>query len=90
MLPSTVIVLEALYAGDNGLFLKTLNITDFGTKTSQERLWDNGLITPTPVADPHLQITGQPGHSDPEVKRGGPGLKKRNFFRPSGLTLVKK
>ena len=58
MLPSTVIVLEALYAGDNGLFLKTLNITDFGTKTSQELLWDNGLITPTPVDDPDLQITG--------------------------------
>ena len=90
MLPSTVIVLEALYAGENGLVLQTLNITDFGTKTSQERLCDNGLITPTPLADPHLQITGQPGHSDPEVKKGGPGIKKRNFFRPSGLTLVKK
>lgn len=55
-----MIVLEALYAGDNGLFLNTLNITDFGNKTSQELLLDNGLITPTPVADPHLQMTGSP------------------------------
>ena len=85
-----MIVLEALYAVDNGLVLQTLNITDFGTKTSQELLLDNGLITPTPVAHPNLQITGQPGHPDPEIKGGGPGLKKRNFFRPSGLTLVKK
>lgn len=53
-----MIVLEALYAVDNGLVLQTLNITDFGTKTSQELLLDNGLITPTPVMDPDLQITG--------------------------------
>ena len=32
------------------------------------------------VADPDLQITGGPGHPDPEI-RGGGGLQK-NFFRP--------
>ena len=80
MLPSTVIVLEALYAGENGLVLQTLNITDFGTKTSQERLCDNGLITPTPLADPHLQITGQPGHPDPEIKGGGDPVSKKETF----------
>ena len=77
-----MIVLEALYAVDNGLVLQTLNITDFGTKTSQELLLDNGLITPTPEADPHLQITGQPGHPDPEIKGGGTRSQKKKLFPP--------
>ena len=41
------------------------------------------------VADPDLQIRGGgDGHPDPEI-RGRPGLIK-NFFGPSGLSLVQK
>ena len=32
---------------------------------------------------------GGGGHPDPEIRRGGGGLKK-NFFGPSGLSLVQK
>ena len=28
------------------------------------------------MADPHLQITGGPGHLDPEIEEGGGGPKK--------------
>ena len=38
------------------------------------------------VADPDLQIRGEPGHPDPEIT-GGNGLKK-NCFSPLGLSLV--
>ena len=42
------------------------------------------------VADPDLQIRGEPGHPDPEItggEGGGNGLKK-NCFSPLGLSLV--
>ena len=39
------------------------------------------------VADPDLQIRGEPGHPDPDITGGGNGLKK-NCFSPLGLSLV--
>ena len=42
-----------------------------------------GLIA---VADPDLQIRGG-GHPNPEIRGGG---LKKNFFDPSGLSLVQK
>ena len=41
------------------------------------------------VADPDLSIRGTPGHPDPEIREGGPGLQKL-FFGPLGLSLVLK
>ena len=37
--------------------------------------------------DTDLQIRGEPGHPDPEI-RGGEQVSKNNFFRPLGLSLV--
>ena len=39
------------------------------------------------MADTDLQISGEAGHPDPEIRGGGTGLKKI-FFGPSGLSLV--
>ena len=39
------------------------------------------------VADPDLQIRGEPSHSDPEIKGGGE-VSKKNCFSPLGLSLV--
>ena len=38
------------------------------------------------VKDPDLQIGGG-SHPDPEIKGGG-AVSKKNFFGPSGLSLV--
>jgi len=37
----------------------------------------------SPIADPELQTSGEPGHRDPEMRGGGPVLKKI-FFGPFG------
>ena len=39
------------------------------------------------VADPDLQIRGEPSLPDPEIKGGGVVFKK-NCFSPLGLSLV--
>ena len=40
------------------------------------------------VVDPNLQLRGEGhGHPDPVIRGGGPGRKK-NFFSPSGPSLV--
>ena len=39
------------------------------------------------MADTDLQISGEPGHPDPEIRGGGAGLKKI-FFGPSVHSLV--
>ena len=37
------------------------------------------------MPNPDLEITGWPGHPDPEIrKRGGGGTVSKNFFRPLG------
>ena len=37
------------------------------------------------MPNPDLDITGWPGHPDPEIrKRGGGGTVSKNFFRPLG------
>ena len=43
-----------------------------------------------PVADPHLQIRGEPGHPDPEITGGGGvgNVLKKKCFSPLGLSLV--
>ena len=49
---------------------------------------------PFAMANPDLQIREGPGHPDPEIMgRGGVGgrgvhVSKKNFFGPSGLSLV--
>ena len=41
------------------------------------------------VADSELQIRGEPGHPDPEIKGGGEGtVSKKKCFSPLGLSLV--
>ena len=40
------------------------------------------------AADPDLQIKGEPGHPDPEIRDGGEGVLIFFFFSPSGLSLV--
>ena len=40
------------------------------------------------LADPDLQMRGRGGgHPDPEI-RGGEAVSQKNFFGPSGLSLV--
>ena len=37
------------------------------------------------MPNPDVEITGWPGHPDPEIrKRGGGGTVSKNFFRPLG------
>ena len=45
------------------------------------------LLTRT-VTDPDLQIRGEPGHPDPEIRGGGGAVSKKYFFGRSGLSLV--
>ena len=58
---------------------------------SKKPIWLNTLVRHysivSPVADLDLQISGEPGHPDPEIRGGWAGLKKI-FFGPSGLSLV--
>ena len=51
----------------------------------------NFLSTPTPTEwrIQIFKITGGGGHPDPEIGGGGGGrVSKKDFFRPSGLSLV--
>ena len=43
----------------------------------------------SPLPDPDLEIRGEGGgHPNPEITWGGARSQKKNFFGPSGLTLV--
>ena len=39
------------------------------------------------VADPDLQIRGEPGHQHPDIRGGGGSGLNKNFFRPFGRQL---
>ena len=50
--------------------------------TTESEISSNKWQTTTiPVANPALQVRGDPGHPDPEIGGGGGGLKK-TFFGP--------
>ena len=56
-------------------------------ESNKEYMGNLSLHFTSSVAEPDLQIRGEPGHSDPEIKGRGRS-EKEFFFGPLGLSLV--